>query len=132
MSIISAIQKSAAALPNNYPPMPVRYPLPLFRQQLEAANRYLFDGERREALLAANIPLNVLSGVGDPAVNVAQIAVFMQQLRVLIGQSKSIQFGHEAFTRVASQIPKPSLSPLPRAVSSFDKFFYGYEKRLPA
>ena len=129
---MSAIQKSAAALPKNYPPMPVRYPLPLFRQQLEAANRYLFDDERHEALLAANIPLHVLCGVGDPALNVAQITAFMQQLRVLIRQSKSIQFGHEAFTSMASQIPKPSLSPLPRAVSSFDKFFYGYEKRFPA
>ena len=129
---MSAIQKSAAALPKNYPPMPVRYPLPLFRQQLEVANRYLFEGERREVPLAADIPLDVLSGVGDPVVNVAQIAVFMQQLLVLIGKGKSIQFGHEAFTSMASQIPKPSLSPLPRAVSSFDKFFYGYEKRLPA
>jgi hypothetical protein len=120
---MSAIQKTATSLPKNYPPTPVRYPLPLFRQQLAVADRYLFEGERREALLAANIPLDVLTGASDPALNVAQVAVFMQQVRLLIGQSKAIQFGHDAFLGMATQISKPALSPLARAVSDSDKLF---------
>jgi len=103
--------------------MPVRYPLPLFRQQLQVANSYLFEGERREALLAANIPLDVLTGLSDPAINVAQIAVFVQELRMLIGQPKALQFGHDAFLGMASLLSKPSLSPLVRAVSDSDKLF---------
>lgn len=65
-------------LPKNYAPVPVRYPLPIFRLQLEAAARYLFQSELKEALTAAAIPLDVLTGAGDPALTVAQVACFIQ------------------------------------------------------
>ncbi|MHB8630071.1 MAG: hypothetical protein ACYDBJ_27990 [Aggregatilineales bacterium] len=115
--------KRADILPKNYPPTPVRFPLPMFRLQLEAAARYLFEGERREALLAAQIPLDVLTGTGDPALNVAQIAVFMQALTALIGPDKATDFGHEAFQKMTTLVPRPTLTPAQRSVSSSDKLF---------
>lgn len=115
--------KKADVLPKNYPPTPVRFPLPMFRLQLEAAARYLFEGERREALLAAGIPLDVLTGASDPAVNVAQISMFMQALVALTGPEKATAFGREAFHKMAALIPRPTLTPAQRAVSSSDKLF---------
>ncbi len=115
--------RKIAALPKNYPVIPVRYPVSLFRAQLDAAARFLFEGEIKEALAAASIPLDVLSGAADPGLSVAHISDFMQEVKQVIGPEKALQFGHEAFHKTAPLIAKPALPPLSRAVSSSDKLF---------
>ncbi len=115
--------KKSAQLPKNYPAVPARYPLAMFRLQLETASRYLYEGEVKEALTTAMIPLDALTGAGDPALNVAQVACFMQELRSTIGAEKALLFGRDAFAKTAPLIPKSTLPPLPRAVSTSDKLF---------
>ena len=110
-------------VPKNYPPVPVRYPLALFRLQLDAAKRYLFEGEIKDILTSAMIPLDVLTLASDPVLNVSQIACFMQELREVIGSEKAVQFGHEAFTRSATALSRLALPSVPRSVSSEDKLF---------
>jgi hypothetical protein len=118
-----ASPKKADVLPKNFPATPTRFPLPMFRLLLDAAARYLFEGERREALLTAQIPLDVLTGTGDPALNVAHVAVFMQELAVITGPEKAVAFGRDAFTKMTSLVSRPTLTPTQRAVSSSDKLF---------
>ncbi len=115
--------KKAVQLPRNYPAQPARYPLSMFRLQLLAAARYLFEGELREALTLANIPLDALTNGSDPALNVAQVAAFMQELKEIVGDEKALQFGREAFLKVAPSLSRPTLPPVNRAVSSSDKLF---------
>jgi len=118
-----ATLKRAQVLPKNFPATPTRFPLPMFRLQLDAATRYLFEGERRETLLTAQIPLDVLTGASDPALNVAQVAVFIQELALITGPEKAIAFGHDAFAKMSSLVTRPTLPPTQRAVSTSDKLF---------
>ncbi len=113
----------AGTLPTNFPTPPARHSLALFRLQLDAATRYLFEGEIRELLTDAGIPLDVLTRGSDPALNVAQVAGFMQAVRGLIGSEKAFSFGHESFLKVLPTLARPSLPPLARTISTSDKLF---------
>lgn len=118
-----AISK-AAQVPKNYPATPARYPLNIFRLQVEAAKRYLFEGELKEALTNATIPLDVLTGAGEPVINVSQISQFVQELREMVGDEQAIRYGREAFQHVSPLLPRASGSTSAgRSVSSSDKLF---------
>ena len=77
----------------------------------------------RDLLVDAGIPLDVLTHGSDPALNVGQIAGFMQATRELVGSEKAFSFGHEAFVKVLPTLTRPSLPPLARTVSTSDKLF---------
>jgi len=115
--------RRAEALPRNYPVVPARYPLPMFRLQFEAAGRYLYESERREALLAAQIPPEALSGSAELTINVSHVAIFVQELTVLCGSDKARTFGREAFQKNVSLVPRPALTTPQRAVSESDRLF---------
>jgi hypothetical protein len=105
--------------------MPPGYSDALFRLQVDAARRYLFDTELKEALEEAAIPLDVLNITGtQQPLTVAQVAIFSQVLRDITGDDKAVEYGHEAFIRCTSLIPRAAnLPPVLRAVSSADKLF---------
>ncbi|GEM_PF-1098454 len=116
--------QKADPLPKNYPATPMRSSLPFFRAQLDTAGRYLFEGELKEALGTAGIPLAVLSTAPyDFPLTVAHVANFMQELKQIIGPEKALSFGGESFLKVSTLLVKPALPPLPRGVSSSDKLF---------
>lgn len=114
----------ATQVPKNFPVTPARYPLPLFRLEVEATRRYMFEGEIKDALTQASIPLDVLTGAGEPVVNNAQVAHFMQQLREVVGDDeKTALYGREAFQKVSPLMPRLSGGNNSRSVSSSDKLF---------
>lgn len=114
----------ATPLPKNFPSIPARYPIALFRLQLDAAKRYMYEGELKEILKTAQIPLDVLSGVGEPILNVSQIAHFMQELRMMVGDDSAQRYGREAFQHVSPLFPRaPGSTSAGRSVSSSDKLF---------
>jgi hypothetical protein len=120
---MAAVSK-AAQVPKNYPTTPSRYPLNIFRLQVDAARRYLFDGELKEALTSAAIPLDVLTGAGEPVINVAQVSHFTQELRGMVGDEQAARYGREAFQHVSPLFPRATASTSHgRSVSSSDKFF---------
>jgi hypothetical protein len=114
----------AAQVPKNFPTTPARYPLNIFRLQVDAARRYLFEGELKEALTKASIPLDVLTGAGEPVINVAQVSEFTQELREMVGDEQAQRYGREAFQHVSPLLPRASGSTSAgRSVSSSDKLF---------
>src|SRR5258708_329480 len=112
-------------LPKNYKAIPAPYPDLLFRVQMDAARRYLFDGELKELLEASQIPLKILeSGVEPVGITVQHYAAFAQGLREICDDDKALSYGHDAFNRCATLMQRPGAgSPLLRAVSSADKLF---------
>jgi hypothetical protein len=113
------------ALPRNFPVIPGGYSDALFRLQIETARRYLFETELKEVLEQAQVPLEILEPESsEVALDVYQIACFMQQLRVITGDVKAAAYGRDAFDNCTSLITRSgNVSPLLRAVSSADKLF---------
>ncbi|MEP7287790.1 MAG: hypothetical protein ABI947_18705 [Chloroflexota bacterium] len=111
------------ALPKNYPAVPAVYPTALFRLQVEAVQRYLYETELKEILTEAAIPLDVLNVASRRVMlTVAHSAVFMQALQEIIDDDKAVDYGHEAFIRCASMIPRSANIPfIQRTLSSGDR-----------
>jgi hypothetical protein len=97
----------------------------LFRLQIQAARRYLFDTELKELLEECGIPLEVADPTGPAvALTVADCSVFMQGLKQVAGEDKAVPFGRDAFNNCTSIIVRSgNLPPILRAVSSADKLF---------
>src|SRR5215510_5813534 len=112
-------------LPDNFPKSPTAYPVNLFRLQVDAAKRYLFEPELIEVLNAASLSHDLMNATGSYiAISVAQVSIFMQELKAIVGEDKAHDYGRESFMRVAPLIPTPNpISPMSRAVSSIDKLF---------
>jgi len=116
-----------ATLPRNFASVPTSYPSGLLRLQLHAAQRYLFDGELKEIMEAASLPLDLLNtSASDIPVTVAQLAIFAQGLRAVTGDARARDYGREAFMKASPLIPRPptsAVNPMARAVSDKDKLF---------
>ncbi len=114
------------AIPTNYPPKPVEYPMAAFRALLETAQRYLFESELKEVLQDCQIPADVLKPTSpDLHLTVAEIAGFVQGLKTFMGDDKGIPYGRDAFHKAAALVNRgaPNVAPALRAVSSQDKQF---------
>jgi hypothetical protein len=132
--VIMAIAKLArpSVLPKNFPERATAYPLPLFRLQVEAARRYLFENELKECLTAASIPLEIL-GMAEVeiALTILHVAKFMQNLKQFVGDEKALAYGHEALSKATAVIPKPTIQqPILRGVSPADKAFLRVREAL--
>jgi hypothetical protein len=112
-------------VPKNYPNTPAEYPLNLFRPQIEAARRYLFDSELKEVLESAGLPLELLEeGEADFALTVAHVACFVQTLKTVSGAEQAEGYGRDAFKRTVPLLARGSATlPVLRAVSAVDKLF---------
>lgn len=112
-------------LPENFPRSPTAYPVNLFRLEVDAARRFLFEPELKEVLDVASLSHDLMNPTGSYiAISVAQVSTFMQELKAIVGEDKAYSYGQEAFLKVAPLIPKPNpMSPMWRAVSSIDKLF---------
>ncbi len=112
-------------LPTNYPAQPAPFPSRLFRLQVEAAQRYLFETELKEALEAIGL---IFAEVIQPnwtgqLVHVGQVARFMQGLRAIVQDEKARTYGTEALRKSMPALPRPSGAQERRRVSSADKTF---------
>src|SRR5260221_1166039 len=96
-------------VPENFPKAPTAYPVNLFRFQVDAAKRYLFEPELKEVLEAAGLSPDLMNPTGSYiAISVAQVSVFMQELKTIVGEDKAYTYGKESFMKMAALIPKPS------------------------
>ena len=135
-----AVVSRPNTLPDNYPATPASYPIGMFRLQVEAAKRYLFESELKEILEAADLPPNLLdTGNNEARLNVAQMACFFQGMRAVIGDTKAVEYGQDAFKRLMPVLSRTTTSNLLRPVSSVDKQFLrirdaisGYNQRVGA
>src|SRR5690349_17287262 len=104
---MTAIPTRPDATPRNYPADPPPYPDSIFRLEVEAARRYLFETELKELLEEAQIPDEAMNPGGDPfALSVAQVAVFNQGLRSISGDDRAIAYGREAFQKATAIIAR--------------------------
>src|SRR5262245_56462977 len=101
-------------VPENFPKSPTAYPVNLFRLQVDAAKRYLFEPELKEVLDAASLSHDLMNPTGSYiAISVGQVSIFMQELKTIIGDDTAYIYGQESFIKVASLIPKPNpISPM--------------------
>ncbi len=113
-------------VPKNFPPAPASYPVAMFRPQIDAARRYLFESELKEVLEMSGLPLTLLDpDVGDIPVTVAHVAAFVQGLKEVTGEEQARAYGRDAFKRTVPLLARGStgLPPILRAVSAVDKLF---------
>jgi hypothetical protein len=111
-------------VPKNYPPTPADYPLVMFRPQIEAAKRYLFEGELKEVLEQSGLPLEVLDPESEFDLNVAHVACFVQNLKLVAGEDKGEGYGRDAFKKTTPLFARGTGTlPVLRAVSAADKVF---------
>jgi hypothetical protein len=114
-------------LPKNFSSSPANYPSGLFRLQLSAARRYLFDGELKEVMDAASLSPDFLNPIGaDLPLTVAQVSIFVQGIKGITGDDRALEYGREAFTKVVSLIPRGqnySNIGLLRTISDKNKLF---------
>src|SRR5262245_51696510 len=89
-------------VPKNYPPTPADYPLVMFRPQIEAARRYLFDGELKEVMEQSGLPLELIDPDSDFNLNVGHIAYFVQSLKIVAGEDKGEDYGRDAFKKTTA------------------------------
>jgi hypothetical protein len=115
----------AKTVPKNYPSAPAAYPLGLFRPQIEAAKRYLFESELKEVLELSNMPPGLMdSDSYDFALTVAHVACFVQNLKTVAGDDKGVGYGRDAFKQTAPLFARGTATlPVLRAVSAVDKLF---------
>src|SRR5258706_11097251 len=89
-----------ATVPKNYPTPPASYPANLFRPQVEAAKRYLFESELKEVLKAAGLPPEIASNPAHSfTMTVVQLACFVQGLKEYTGEEKAFEYGRDAFKK---------------------------------
>jgi hypothetical protein len=114
----------AKTVPKNYPPTPADYPLVMFRPQIEAAKRYLFESELKEVMEQSGLPLELLEPASDFRLTVAHLAAFVQNLKTVAGDDKGEDYGRDAFKRTATLFARGSGTlPVLRAVSAQDRLF---------
>ncbi len=114
----------AKTVPKNYPPTPADYPLAMFRPQIEAAKRYLFESELKEVMEMSGLPLELLEEDSDFALTVAHLASFVQNLKTFAGDDKGADYGRDAFKQAAPLFARGTGTlPVLRAVSAADKLF---------
>jgi len=116
----ASIPTRPKVLPKNFPAVPPAYSDALFRLQVQAARRYLFDTELKELLEQCGLPLEIADPAGPAiALTVADCSAFMQGLKQLAGEDKALPFGRDAFNSCTSIIVRSgNLPPVLRAVSS--------------
>src|SRR5437762_6331680 len=91
----------AKTVPKNYPSTPADYPLAMFRPQIEAAKRYLFESELKEVMDQSGLPLELIDSDTDFNLTVAHLACFVQNLKAVAGADKGEDFGRDAFKKTA-------------------------------
>jgi len=101
--------------PKHFAMTPAQLPSEFIDGHINAAKRYLFEGELKSALTD--------SGLVRDRPNVAAYSLFVQSMRDTIGEDKLGDYGHETFAKLTSFINKPSSQFLRAAVSSEDKIF---------
>jgi hypothetical protein len=114
----------AKTVPKNYPPTPADYPLAMFRPQIEAAKRYLFESELKEVMEQSGLPVELIDSDSDFRLTVAHIACFVQNLKTFAGEDKGEGYGRDAFKKTAPLFVRGTgTMQVLRAVSAADKVF---------
>jgi hypothetical protein len=114
-----------AKVPANFPAQPGTINIALLRPRVQVAQRYLFETELKEILAEAKLPLELLSDAPlSGTITYVQNAIFMQELRKVIGTTKVVAFGREVFDKLSGQIARPpNLPRLKTGISLDDKIF---------
>ncbi len=121
--VISTVNRPET-LPKNYPESPAAYPESIFRLQVEAARRYLFDSELQELLDGAGVPPDFMES-NVTGLTVAHVAYFMQGLMSVAGAEKALAYGRDSFGKTMSGFTRSTatLAPILRGPASPDKAF---------
>lgn len=105
----------AKPLPLQFPLQPAPLPTEFIDIHIQAAKRYLFETELKEALTQSEMSANRR--------NVAGYSLFIQGIRDTVGVDKLKGYGRECFTKTTPFINRPSSQFLRAAVSNDDKIF---------